>query len=111
MLILLAVILLGSQSQIAPRLPPQEDIIVVGERMRRVKLVTKVDRRSGLTQCIFKRRSGDDSFDNIMCDSAIACTETVTANSRPKMEVCMGEHISAYVDGLVTLRDAAKASR
>ncbi|QJU60437.1 hypothetical protein HL653_03740 [Sphingomonas sp. AP4-R1] len=78
----------------APTSPAADEIVVLGERMRRLKLATKTDRKTGATTCLFKRRSGDPAFDTLMCDALLACAKTVT--TRSQMEACIGPHVEAY---------------
>ncbi|MCZ3249351.1 hypothetical protein NYZ51_19445, partial [Acinetobacter baumannii] len=42
-----------------------EDIVVTARRRaaRRLRIVTKTDRRTGDIRCVFKRRSGDAALD------------------------------------------------
>ncbi|GEM71678.1 hypothetical protein [Sphingomonas aquatilis] len=55
--------------------PPGEDIVVTGRRRaaRRLRIVTKTDRRTGDIRCVFKRRSGDAALDAGMCAGLLAC--------------------------------------
>lgn len=92
--ILLAALMLVAPSADAPTPPAPDEIVVLGERMRRLKLGTKTDRKTGATSCVFRRRSGDAAFDTLMCDALLACAKTVT--TRPEMEACIGPHVEAY---------------
>jgi hypothetical protein len=100
--ILLAALMLAAQPADAPTPPPEDEIVVLGERMRRLKLATKTDRKSGVTSCVFKRRSGDPAFDTLICDALLACSKTVT--TRPQMEACISPHIEAYARQLQRAR-------
>ena len=55
--------------------PPAEDIVVTARRRaaRRLRIVTKTDRRTGDIRCVFKRRSGDAARDAGMCAGLLAC--------------------------------------
>lgn len=105
--ILLAAIMFALPSENATTPPSREEIVVVGERMRRMKLVTRTDRKTGLTRCVFKRRSGDAAFDTLMCDAILTCARTV--KTRPQMEACIGPRVDAYARELKTRREAARA--
>lgn len=80
-----------------PAPPPANDemITVVAERMRRIKLETKTDRKTHIQRCLIKRSSGDTAFDTMMCNSALACGTTAT--TKAEMEACMGRRIAAFV--------------
>lgn len=105
--ILLAAMMLVLPPEDATTPPPQEEIVVVGERMRRLKLVTRTDRKTGLSRCVLKRRSGDAAFDTLMCDAVLTCAKTV--KTRPQMKACIGPRVDAYARELKTRREAARA--
>jgi hypothetical protein len=105
---LLAVLLLASAGQAAEAPPTPEDaIVIVGERMRRLKLATKTERKTGATRCVFKQRSGDEAFDAMMCGAVLGCAKIVRTGKQ--MEACMAPHINEYAAGLATRREAARA--
>ena len=79
---------------------------MVGERMRRLKLETRTDRKTGLTKCVFKRRSGDAAFDTLMCDAVLSCARTVT--TRSQMESCIAPRIDAYARDMAQRRTAGR---
>ncbi len=89
--------------------PPEEGIVIVGERMRRMKLVTRTDRKSGVSRCVFKRRSGDAEFDNLMCATVLECAKTVT--TRAQMEACMKPSLDAYSSQLMARREAIRTGQ
>lgn len=62
-------LLLAVQAVTPPAEPPGEDIVVTARRRaaRRLRIVTKTDRRTGDIRCVFKRRSGDAALDAGMC--------------------------------------------
>ena len=102
---LLALFLLA---QAAPP-PAADDIVVLGERMRRLKLVTRTDRRTGISRCVFKRRSGDPAFDTLMCDAVLACATRVKTG--PEMQACLAPTISDYARTLTALPSQARSPR
>jgi hypothetical protein len=106
MAMLLAAAILGLLAQTAPTPPPPEEIVVIGERMRRLKLETRTDRKTGSSKCVFKRRSGDAAFDTLMCDAVLTCARTVT--TRSQMESCIAPRIDAYAREMARRRAAAK---
>ena len=106
MSLLFAAAIVVSQAQAIQSPPSQheEAIIVVGQRMRRLKLHTRTDRKTGVSRCVFKRRSGDEAFDTIMCDAVLACGKTVRTTS--EMESCVAPSIEAYVRQLAARRNS-----
>jgi hypothetical protein len=104
MAMLLAAATLALQAEAAPTRPSPEEIVVVGERLRRLKLETRTDRKTGLTRCVFKRRSGDPAFDALMCDAVLGCARTVT--TRSQMESCIAPRIDFYAREMARRRAA-----
>jgi hypothetical protein len=82
--------------QTAPPAAGTGDIAVTGrrmERLKRLRITAKRDRRTGVTRCIFKRRSGDAALDTAVCDAVLACVpkaETVDA-----MRACVAPTMDA----------------
>ncbi len=111
--LLLAVALLlpahVQDAQPAPTTPPPsaDEIVVIGERMRRLKLGTKTDRKTGATICVFRRRSGDPAFDAMMCEAVLSCAKTVKTTAQ--MEACLGPTVQAYARDMTARRQAALA--
>lgn len=68
--------------------PVSDDIVVMGQRLKRFRFVTKTDRRTGIRRCIVKRSSGDPQLDAYICQGALACARTVqkAEDARPCME-------------------------
>ncbi len=85
---------------------PEPEIVIIGERMRRLKLITRTDRKTGVTRCLFKRHSGDQAFDRMMCNAVLTCAETV--RTRRQMEACLAPHISAFAAQLKARREASR---
>ena len=80
--------------------PPaaSDDIVVTGRRMERLKrlsMVTKLDGRTGVTRCIFKRSSGDPALDATVCNATLACLPKV------KTVAALRECIAPTMDALV----------
>lgn len=101
-----AAIALGTSVQAAPPPLAPDDIVVMAERMRRFRLVTRIDRKTGVRKCVFKRRSGDAEFDTLMCDALLACAKTST--TRPQMEACLTPRVDAYARDLAARRAPAR---
>lgn len=109
-LLLAAALLLpahGQDKQAAQTTPPPsaDEIVVIGERMRRLKLSTKTDRKTGAPICVFRRRSGDRAFDAMMCEAVLTCAKTV--KTVPQMEACVGPTVQAYARDLTARRRSA----
>lgn len=100
MIVLLAGILIAQ----APPPPAEQapEIVVVGQKLRRIRLVTRVDKKTGERRCILRRSSGDTGIDAVMCEAAVACgsTETEVAG----MERCMGIRIEAIAQRFAASR-------
>lgn len=78
----------------APAPPPDaQEIVVIGERIKRIKVATRQDRMTGAIRCIVKRSSGERRFDIAFCEAVAACA--TTAVEAADMERCMGPRIAA----------------
>ena len=62
----------------APALPSADEIVVVEERMKRIRVVTRRDRKTGTTRCLIRRTSGDAVLDGAICEATLACAQTET---------------------------------
>ena len=85
-------------AEAAPPPLASEEIVVAAERMRRVRVRTKTDRKTGEQRCVFKRRSGDAAFDAMMCRALLKCAKEVT--TRPQMEACLAPVMDDYAKTL-----------
>ncbi|NJC10034.1 hypothetical protein [Polymorphobacter fuscus] len=105
-MILLAALLLTQAAAV-----PAEtgDIVVTAQRMERLKrlrMTTKIDRRTGTTRCHFKRRSGDPLLDDAVCNAVLACVPAV--RTVQEMQNCIAPTMTALLAADVTWRaDAA----
>lgn len=75
-----------------------EEIVVTGQRMERLKrlrMTTKLDRRTGATHCVFKRRSGDRALDDAVCNAVLACVPKV--KTLEEMRVCIAPTMGGLV--------------
>jgi hypothetical protein len=52
---------------------PDSDIVIIGERLGKVRFKMKRDRKTGLGTCRISRSSGDSILDKLACDAAVAC--------------------------------------
>ncbi|WP_294322000.1 hypothetical protein [uncultured Sphingomonas sp.] len=88
---------------------PNDDIVVTGERPRNFRIVTKRDRRAGVTGCTLKPPSGDPLFDTGICQAYIVCAPT--ARTAGEMEACMRPPLEREVKAWQDRRKAAIATR
>ena len=96
-MILLAV-LLSMQAAPVPVPAASDDIIVTARRMeqlKRLRMTTKFNRKTGVTRCVFNRRSGYPALDAAVCNAVLACVPMV--KTVDAMRICM----KPAMDGLV----------
>lgn len=109
-MILLAMVL---AAQTAPPPTAADDIVVTGrrmERLKRLRMTTKLDRATGTTRCIFKRRSGDPALDAAVCNTVLACVPKV--KTVEEMHGCVAPTMDALVaKGVPWRAEAPKGSR
>ncbi|HEX8512128.1 MAG TPA: hypothetical protein VF688_03385 [Allosphingosinicella sp.] len=69
-----ALLLLAGQPAVpaaaSPR--PENDIVVIGQKVRKIKFRIKLD-KAGRTVCRITRTSGDSEIDSLACDAARPC--------------------------------------
>lgn len=107
MLTLLAVALLA-QAAPAPT-APNDEIVVTGERPRNFRIVTKRDRRAGVTRCALKPPSNDPLFDAAICRAYLTCIPTI--RTAAELEACVRPPMAEAVQGWQDRRKAAMAAR
>ncbi|TKD51115.1 hypothetical protein [Sphingomonas baiyangensis] len=111
-MIALALSLLAMQAA-PPPVGAQDDIVVTARRLARLKrlrMTTRIDRRTGATRCVFKRRSGDDALDAEVCAAVLACVPKVATIE--EMQGCIAPTMNRLTgDGVAWQADAAKGSR
>ena len=92
-------LLLAEQAVTPVAEPPAEDIVVMARRRaaRRLRIVTKTDRRTGDIRCVFKRRSGDTALDAGMCAGLLACAPV--ARTSAQVTACMTPLWKRLIDG------------
>ncbi len=83
----------------------EDDIVITGrrvERLKRLRMTARPDRRTGITRCFYKRRSGDPALDAAVCDAVLACVPKVsTVND---MRACVAPTMNRLVDKGVAWR-------
>ncbi len=79
--------------------PPGEDIVVTARRRaaRRLRIVTKTDRRTGDIRYVFKRRSGDAALDAGMCAGLLACAPM--SRTSAQVTACLTPVWKRLIDG------------
>jgi len=90
----------------------QDDIVVTAkrfERLKRLNLAIKHDRKTGTSRCIFKRRSGDPTLDVIVCDVALTCASKVRTSAEAR--ACVAPTMNALVADGVPWQAEADAKR
>lgn len=93
-------ILLAGLLMVQDALPPAAytEIVVTGrrlEQLKRMRMTTKRNRKTGVTRCVFKRRSGDFSLDRAVCDAVLACVPNV--RTVEEMRVCIAPTMDSLV--------------
>lgn len=84
---------------------PEEDIVVVGQRMKRIRVDTRRDRKTGVTRCTVRRSSGDTALDSSFCEAVLACAATET--KKEGMIACMQPRLAAIAERFTKARAAA----
>jgi hypothetical protein len=64
-------LMLASTTLGAP--PAADDIVVLGERIRKFRFSVRQDEKTGTLTCKIKRKSGDPSLDASLCNEAKIC--------------------------------------
>jgi hypothetical protein len=72
------------------------EIVVIGERTRRIRAATRTDRKTGEKTCRVRRSSGDKAFDRIFCDVMLDCAKTATTIEEMTECVRAGQQIMAH---------------
>ncbi len=77
--------------------PPPEDIVVLGRRLRAIRVVTRQDRRTGRMVCRVRRSSGYPNLDAEVCAIALDCsresdTVAIRACALPRVEAFVARY-------------------
>ena len=83
---------IATPGQAVPPPPVSDDIVVTGQRLKNLRIVTRTDRRTGIRRCVFKRRSGDAQLDDYICAGMLDCTAKVQ-NARPSSSLMNGPNV------------------
>lgn len=84
---LVAALALMLQQAAPPPAAPEDEITVIGRRIRDMRFAVKYDRRRRGYRCIVRRTSGDPTLDTAVCDLGLRCVGTTT--SVPQVEGCI----------------------
>jgi len=70
--------------------PIEEEVVVIGQRVRRISYRVGKDRRTGKVACELLRGSGDALLDTRVCEMARRCTPAnVTNKDRKRVMACV----------------------
>ncbi|MBO9575801.1 MAG: hypothetical protein J7494_08710 [Sphingobium sp.] len=71
--------------------PAADEIVILGERMRKFRFTVHQDGKSGALTCKIKRKSGDPTLDIQLCDTAKVCaTQNDAAKpDLPAFQACL----------------------
>jgi hypothetical protein len=67
--------------------PTAEEVVVTANRLRRLRMVTRRDKRTGAMRCVFKRSSGSAALDAEVCAAVLACHPK--ARTLAEMRACL----------------------
>jgi hypothetical protein len=65
--------------------PPENEIVIIGQKVRKIKFRLKTD-KAGKAVCRIKRSSGDPEIDALACDAARVCMHSA---SEAAMVACL----------------------
>jgi hypothetical protein len=96
MLVVLA-LLAGLQAPPRSAAAPSEDpIVIVANRLDRVRFNLSVNRLTGEMKCTLARSSGEPAVDAYMCETARYCART-SRKTRAAIEQCITGRKQAYL--------------
>lgn len=73
-----------------------DEILVTAERLRKIRLDTRFDQRTGKRRCIVRRSTGLAALDLAVCTATIECAAVAT--SQAGMSACMAPRFAAIGD-------------
>jgi len=76
MIIAAALLLIAQPPSEAAETQADQEIVVIGQRLAKVRFKMKRDRKTKLGSCRITRSSGDAALDAMACDAAVACMGT-----------------------------------
>jgi hypothetical protein len=103
MIALLAMTL--AQTAAAPPLPTEQDIVVIGQRVRKIRFRLKAD-KAGKVACRITRSSGDPEIDALACDAARPCVRPDIV-TKAAMTACLEPRWAQLPARIAALRRAS----
>jgi hypothetical protein len=83
-----AALLIASPQNATPEQATElEEIVVTGERLKRIRVKTKRDPKTGVLRCVVRRTSGDPALDAAFCAAVLPCAKI--AGKAAEMETCL----------------------
>jgi hypothetical protein len=64
-----------------------QEIVVTAERLKRIRVNIKRDRKTGIQRCVVRRTSGDPALDAAFCAAVLPCAKTASRSA--EMEACL----------------------
>ncbi|HEY0112370.1 MAG TPA: hypothetical protein VGB59_04380 [Allosphingosinicella sp.] len=106
-MIIAAALLFAQPSAPAAETQPDHEIVVIGERLRKLRFKMKRNRTTMLGSCRITRSSGDAVLDKMACDAAVACmgAKKITGAT---FNACLNPRWKAIVQ---TRREQLRAAR
>ena len=101
-----ALLLLAAQPAAAAPVPLENDIVVIGQRLTKLKAKVSTDRQ-GRLRCRIKKSSGDSGLDAAFCGIAQHCVEANPA-SAAVLEACMTRRKDEMIAALAASRARAR---
>jgi hypothetical protein len=103
-MILLAAFALAAGVQASPT-PLEEDIVVIGQRVRKVKFRVKLD-KAGRVVCRITRSSGAADIDALACDAARPCVRPDIV-TKQAMTACLAPRWARIAEQIAARRRAS----
>lgn len=92
---LLAALAVAGQAAPPPTPAGDDDIVVIGERLKNLQIVTRKDRRIGVRRCMIEPSSGDAILDAGICETYTACAAQV--DTATALRACMTPPLATLV--------------
>ncbi len=105
---MMAVALLLALQDAASASQAPEELVVFGQRMRKLRFRTQRDRKTGAMKCRVLRSSGDVELDRIACDVGNLCATSINKDDERALVACFEPKLAAGWDALVAQRRAAR---
>lgn len=103
---IVALLLLAAQPAVAEAAPAENDIVVIGQRVRKVKFRIKLD-KAGRVVCRITRSSGDAEIDGLACDTARPCVRPDIV-TKAAMTACLEPRWARLAEQVAAKRNSAR---